>query len=274
MIQSYNGLILGSYSILETSRQGSLVPLYQTLQSTVSKKDPESSSSGIFIWAQTSEPPQLPAQKVQQTNTSVAESLPSLAEQANSSESQIPIRKHQQNQSSTPTVNRSKLENKMSAKADQNQNQMLETNHMGKVLRCALASRIIVLSLIVMWRSLVSPYDTSASLNPDCLSLNSNTAYFGSSEHVLMPWIASSIEKSIVWDSVYFIRIAECGYEYEQSYAFLPLLPILISMLTNTVLRPLVPLIGYRAVLGLSGYAINNVAFLLAAVYFYRSPSS
>ncbi|GAB4841357.1 hypothetical protein Ancab_022085 [Ancistrocladus abbreviatus] len=171
-------------------------------------------------------------------------------------------------------VNGSKLENKMSAKVDQNQNQMSETNHIGRVLRCALASRIIILSLIVMWRSLVSPYDTSASLNPDCLSLNSNTAYFGSSKHVLMPWIASSIEKSIVWDSVYFIHIAECGYEYEQSYAFLPLLPILISMLTNTVLRPLVPLIGYRAVLGLSGYAINNVAFLLAAVYFYKSPSS
>ncbi|GAB4830823.1 hypothetical protein Ancab_004851 [Ancistrocladus abbreviatus] len=38
------------------------------------------------------------------TNTSVAKSLPSLAEQANSSESQIPVRKHQQNQSSTPTL--------------------------------------------------------------------------------------------------------------------------------------------------------------------------
>ncbi|GAB4846494.1 hypothetical protein Ancab_025499 [Ancistrocladus abbreviatus] len=54
--------------------------------------------------AQTSEPPQLPAQKVQQTNTSIAESLPSLAEQANSFKSQIPVRKHQQNQSSTPTL--------------------------------------------------------------------------------------------------------------------------------------------------------------------------
>lgn len=33
---------------------------------------------------------------------------------------------------------------------------------------------------------------------------------------------------------------------------------------------PLVPLIGYRAVLGLSGYFINNVAFLFAALYLYR----
>ncbi|GAB4852783.1 hypothetical protein Ancab_016991 [Ancistrocladus abbreviatus] len=37
-------------------------------------------------------------------NPSNRESLPSLAEQANSSESQILVRKHQQNQSSTPTL--------------------------------------------------------------------------------------------------------------------------------------------------------------------------
>lgn len=36
------------------------------------------------------------------------------------------------------------------------------------------------------------------------------------------------------------------------------------------VLAPLVRVIGYRAVLALSGYVVSNVAFLLAAVYFYR----
>lgn len=36
------------------------------------------------------------------------------------------------------------------------------------------------------------------------------------------------------------------------------------------VFAPLVPLIGYRAVLGLSGYVINNAAFVLAAFYLYR----
>uniref|UniRef100_A0A5B6ZUJ2 Putative pyroglutamyl-peptidase 1-like protein n=1 Tax=Davidia involucrata TaxID=16924 RepID=A0A5B6ZUJ2_DAVIN len=44
------GLILGSCSILETAGQGALVPLYQTLQSSVSKKDSESSNSGGVIW--------------------------------------------------------------------------------------------------------------------------------------------------------------------------------------------------------------------------------
>ncbi|KAA8536708.1 hypothetical protein F0562_029186 [Nyssa sinensis] len=44
------GLILGSCNILETAGQGALVPLYQTLQSAVSTKDEESSSSGRVVW--------------------------------------------------------------------------------------------------------------------------------------------------------------------------------------------------------------------------------
>lgn len=35
------------------------------------------------------------------------------------------------------------------------------------------------------------------------------------------------------------------------------------------VFAPLVPVIGYRAVLGLSGYVINNIAFVFAALYLY-----
>ena len=37
---------------------------------------------------------------------------------------------------------------------------------------------------------------------------------------------------------------------------------------------PLVPILGYRAVLVLSGYVLNNVAFVAAAAYFYRYSSS
>ncbi|GAV79197.1 Peptidase_C15 domain-containing protein, partial [Cephalotus follicularis] len=44
------GLILGSCSILETAGQGAIAPLYQTLQSAVSEKDSESSSSKRIIW--------------------------------------------------------------------------------------------------------------------------------------------------------------------------------------------------------------------------------
>lgn len=86
----------------------------------------------------------------------------------------------------------------------------------------------------------------------------------------MLPRIAKMIEGSIVWDAVYFVRIAQCGYEYEQTYAFFALLPICISLISTTVFAPLIPLIGYRAVLALSGYLLNNIAFVVAALYLYR----
>ncbi|XP_074292609.1 uncharacterized protein LOC141619492 [Silene latifolia] len=135
------------------------------------------------------------------------------------------------------------------------------------LIRYAITSRILIVTLIIVWRSIFSPYDTSASLNPNCLSPSPSDS---SPHSVIFPGIGSAIETSVVWDSVYFLRIAQCGYEYEQTYAFLPLLPVLIFLVSNSVFRPLIPVIGYRAVLALSGYVINNLAFVLAALYFYR----
>ncbi|PIA49691.1 hypothetical protein AQUCO_01300449v1 [Aquilegia coerulea] len=148
------------------------------------------------------------------------------------------------------------------------QSSLSKSNETQIVLRSAIASRLLLLTLIILWRSLFTPYDTSAILNPNCLiSSNSNNT---SKQNLLLPSIGSAIEGSIVWDGVYFVRIAQCGYEYEQTYAFLPLLPICLYVISNTVFAPLIPIIGYRSVLGLSGYVINNIAFVFAAVYFYR----
>ncbi|KAF9617226.1 hypothetical protein IFM89_035108 [Coptis chinensis] len=136
------------------------------------------------------------------------------------------------------------------------------------ILGAAISSRLLILSLIIIWKSLIYPYDTSAALNPTCLT--SQTPQQQQKNIILFPSIGSAIESTIVWDGVYFVRIAECGYEYEQTYAFLPLLPICIYAFSNSVFAPLVRIIGYRPVLGLSGYLINNIAFVFAAVYFYR----
>ncbi|XP_023874881.1 uncharacterized protein LOC111987393 isoform X2 [Quercus suber] len=107
--------------------------------------------------------------------------------------------------------------------------------HKTLVLKSAILSRLLLLTLILIWRSLLTPYDTSAPLNPSCLKIakdqNSDSAA------VLFPKLASAIENGIVWDSVYFVRSAQCAaYEYEQSYAFLPLLPLFISFLSHTVI--------------------------------------
>lgn len=103
------------------------------------------------------------------------------------------------------------------------------TDYEGVVVRSAIASRIVLLTLIILWRSLLTPYDTSAPINPNCLSTTTT-----SNDDVLFPRAASAIESSVVWDSVYFVRIAQCGYEYEQTYAFLPLLPLCISLLSRS----------------------------------------
>ncbi|KAF2308387.1 hypothetical protein GH714_006650 [Hevea brasiliensis] len=143
-------------------------------------------------------------------------------------------------------------------------------SHQTIILKSAICSRLLLIGLILLWRTVLHPYDTSSLLNPNCLSSNSITHHHNHNQNSLLPQLGSTIEDSIVWDSVYFVRIAECGYEYEQSYAFLPLLPICIFVLSHTVFAPLVPFIGLRAVLALAGYAVNNVAFVFAAIYLYR----
>lgn len=124
------------------------------------------------------------------------------------------------------------------------------------VIKSAVYSRILVFTLIIFFRILASPYDTSASLNPPCLTSNDT-------HHSR---IDSSIQNGVVWDSVYFIRIAQCGYEYEQTYAFLPLLPLSISFFSPTLFS----FLPQRSLLAFSAYLINNLAFVLAALYFYR----
>ncbi|GAU38764.1 hypothetical protein TSUD_64950 [Trifolium subterraneum] len=138
-------------------------------------------------------------------------------------------------------------------------------DHKTVVLKSAIYSRILVLSLIIFFRTLASPYDTSAPLNPPCL-----TTTAPNDTHRHSP-IASAIENGIVWDSVYFIRSAQCDYEYEQSYAFLPFLPLSISFLTPSILSSFLP---QRSLFVLSAYIINNLAFILAALYFYRYSES
>ncbi|KAL5225099.1 hypothetical protein ABZP36_011738 [Zizania latifolia] len=131
------------------------------------------------------------------------------------------------------------------------------------VVRMAVASRALVLALSLLSRLLFRPYDTSASLHPPCLLSSNHTAAAAADP-------APSVSSLAVWDGVHFARAAECGYEYEQSFAFLPLLPACLVLLARSLFAPLVPLLGYRAVFVISGYVLNNFAFVAAAAYFYR----
>ncbi|KAM0855606.1 hypothetical protein ACQ4PT_049672 [Festuca glaucescens] len=134
------------------------------------------------------------------------------------------------------------------------------------VVRLAAVSRALVLALSLLARLLFRPYDTSASLHPPCLSSPS----FPSPAPSYNSTAAAAISSLAIWDGVHFARSAECGYEYEQSFAFLPLLPASMALLSRSLFAPLVPVLGYRAVLVISGHVLNNLAFVAAAAYFYR----
>uniref|UniRef100_A0ACD5YIA5 Uncharacterized protein n=1 Tax=Avena sativa TaxID=4498 RepID=A0ACD5YIA5_AVESA len=139
------------------------------------------------------------------------------------------------------------------------------TPPLAAIVRLATVSRALILALSLLARLLFRPYDTSASLHPPCLSSPSFPSAPSSYNST-----AAAISSLAVWDGVHFSRSAECGYEYEQSFAFLPLLPASMALLSRTLFAPLVPVLGYRAVLVISGHILNNVAFVAAAAYFYR----
>lgn len=69
---------------------------------------------------------------------------------------------------------------------------------------------------------------------------------------------------------MYFLRIAESGYEFEHFHAFFPLLPFMMRLVANTVASPLIPVIGHRNVLIISGLLICNAAFIASVVVMFR----
>lgn len=72
----------------------------------------------------------------------------------------------------------------------------------------------------------------------------------------------SSLLRLAVWDSVFFTRIASCGYEYEQFHAFFPLLPILLRAASFT---------GERHSMSRQGGAHEAVANTLRLYYANRN---
>ncbi len=107
-----------------------------------------------------------------------------------------------------------------------------------RIALIAFLARLASFTISLIANITAADYDTSAGLQRlDCGSaatasvpLAGATAMCtkGSTSACLsvLRWFADSLFQSkVVWDSVFFNRIALCGYEYEQFYAFFPLLP-------------------------------------------------
>ena len=45
--------------------------------------------------------------------------------------------------------------------------------------------------------------------------------------------LVAGLERLAVWDTQFFVRIAQCGYEFEQFHAFFPLVPFLLRCISG-----------------------------------------
>uniref|UniRef100_A0A061RRB6 GPI mannosyltransferase 2 n=1 Tax=Tetraselmis sp. GSL018 TaxID=582737 RepID=A0A061RRB6_9CHLO len=104
------------------------------------------------------------------------------------------------------------------------------------VFFAAIVSRAVFFAAIIVFDLVFDDYDSSASLGEfgalrSCeIVLESSSQYVRGGE-VRTP---TRLEGLAVWDSAFFVRIAQCGYEFEQSQAFFPGLPFLCWVLTRT----------------------------------------
>lgn len=102
-----------------------------------------------------------------------------------------------------------------------------------KVLLLATAVRVLILSAAVIFDVILPDYDSSVSLSTQSCK---EAGYLRAGQSAATADFTATnpqgtLAKLVVWDSVFFVRIAKCGYEYEQFHAFFPLLPLAMRAL-------------------------------------------
>jgi hypothetical protein len=90
----------------------------------------------------------------------------------------------------------------------------------GRLLIVAAAFRALYIAALVALDLALPDYDTSARLlSADCdAAWPARAAAAGAAARAPRGSL-------VVWDAVFFHRVAACGYEYEQFYAFFPGFP-------------------------------------------------
>jgi len=100
----------------------------------------------------------------------------------------------------------------------------LATERESRIITLALGSRIAVLTLMILSDAAFPDLATSARLQ--------NFPCDGTREALeSSPALRSTpLDELAPWDTVYFVRIAKCGYENDMVNAFFPLLPLLMRI--------------------------------------------
>ncbi|XP_067867528.1 palmitoyltransferase ZDHHC18-A isoform X1 [Heterodontus francisci] len=127
------------------------------------------------------------------------------------------------------------------------------------IVHFALCSRILAIVFQVVFNSLIPDHRADAFRAPQLHSLSVGD--------MLLEILFSGFSR---WDAQHFLFIAEFGYVYEQSFAFLPLFPASLRALAETVLRPLRWLLNLHSRLLLAAMLLNTLIFVLSAVVLYQ----
>lgn len=121
------------------------------------------------------------------------------------------------------------------------------------VAAVASTSRLLLFLLGAASDAFLPDYDTSTSLHaPHCVD---------HSPSVSKSTFERAVESSIVWDSVYFERVARCGYEFEHFFAFFPGWPAALAFGSLGLGHPWTQV---------TGILLSWLCFSVSAVLLYR----
>ncbi|CAH8480397.1 unnamed protein product [Dicrocoelium dendriticum] len=126
------------------------------------------------------------------------------------------------------------------------------------LLRCYVLTRLLVLILQV-FLSLLPDHDADAFRPPSLPSVG-----------LLDSLISFTLRGYKKWDSVYFCFIARWGYVYEQTLAFFPLLPAVLSLLSRPVHTVLHNALSLDTTILLLGVTVNQLCGALIIIQLYR----
>lgn len=124
---------------------------------------------------------------------------------------------------------------------------------MRNILYVAVLSRIFFHIFAIVVDIAVHDYDTSETESE-------SPAGTGTLCFITRPWVR--------WDAVYFVHIAEAGYEYEQMHAFYPGLPLFVRTL-HGVLATAGILDKSHCSTVLSALLVNFASFLLCTAVLF-----